>query len=280
MQNEIELKIMLFPENITVFLNWINQQEIIQQAEETLGNTYYDSEDHYFAQHKMGLRVRSKNDQYEITLKMQGDIVGGLHIRPEYNLSLANTFPDFKQLVDHYQLQFEDNAILEKPLYPTFSTDFKRNKWLIHFQNAEIEIALDQGIIKNQFGQDPICEIELELKQGNLNDLFKLLDTMPTKDGMWLSSLSKAQRGYWIGNTEKIAKECEKLTACISTHLTPIEHYQLTQQFADFIRLTKDMRLIQYYQQLTQTTLNNIDELFSQDYLKQQLYLMQQFYLC
>lgn len=114
MENEIELKIMLLPENITLLTDHFNQQTILHSEINHLGNTYYDSDDLYFAKNKMGLRVRTKNNKYEITLKMKGDIVGGLHIRPEYNLALDTHQLDFKRLVSHYNLQFEDNSILDK----------------------------------------------------------------------------------------------------------------------------------------------------------------------
>lgn len=100
---------------------------------------------------------------------------------------------------------------------------------------------------------------------------------MPKKDGMWLSSLSKAQRGYLVGDTEKMAKEMTKLTAC-QPELTDIEKYQLTQQVADFIRLTQDSSLIDYYQYLTQTKLAHIDYLTSQHYLQQNMLIIKKYY--
>lgn len=277
MENEIELKIMLLPENITLLTDYFNKQTILHSEINHLGNTYYDSDDLYFAKNKMGLRVRTKNNKHEITLKMKGDIVGGLHIRPEYNLALDTHKPDFKRLVSHYNLQLEDNSILDKQLLPTFSTDFTRTQWLIKFQESQIEIALDQGFIKSPQGEEAICELEFELKNGKLSDLIHFLIEMPKKDGMWLSSLSKAQRGYLVGDTEKMAKEMAKLTAC-KPELTDIEKYQLAQQVADFIRLTQDSSLIDYYQYLTQTKLAHIDYLTSQHYLQQNMLLLKKYY--
>ncbi len=239
MENEIELKIMLWKENIPLIKAWINQQTILSQETEILGNTYYDSPSLYFAKNKMGLRVRNKNQQFELTLKTKGEIVGGLHIRPEYNLPLENEKPDFKRLVSHFNLQIAQVEQLQNELQATFSTDFTREKWLVDFNNAKIEVALDQGIIKNPFGEEAICELEFELKEGSLETLFQFLDELPKQDGMWLSSLSKAQRGYLVEQPEKIAKEIAKLTACNIDNLSEIEQYQVEQQLADFIRLDK-----------------------------------------
>ncbi len=49
MENEIELKIMLWKENIPLIKTWISQQTILSQETEILGNTYYDSPSLYFA---------------------------------------------------------------------------------------------------------------------------------------------------------------------------------------------------------------------------------------
>lgn len=277
MENEIELKIMLLPENIPLIQNWLNQQKIIKQGKDFLGNTYYDSAEQYFAKNKMGLRVRNKNQQYEMTLKMKGEIVGGLHIRPEYNLPLPNEKIDFQKLVSHYQLDFTDD-ILNAELLPVFSTDFERQKWLIEFNQSQIEVALDQGLIKNPFGEEMICEVEFELKQGQLNDIFALLAEMPKQDGMWLSSLSKAQRGYLVGNATEIAKCCENLTRCNAAELDDVEKYQYVQQLADFIRLTNNQFLIEIYNTLTKTPLSHSQFLVSHDYLNHNLKTIQKFY--
>ncbi|MDE3984116.1 CYTH domain-containing protein [Glaesserella parasuis] len=243
MENEIELKIMLLPENIPVLKQWINAQPILEQGKELLGNTYYDSPALFFANNKMGLRVRHQNQQYELTLKMRGEIVGGLHIRPEYNLALPDAKPDFKRLVFHFNLPFPQADLLDSQLQPTFSTDFVREKWLITTPTAQIEIALDQGKVKNPFGEEAICEVEFELKQGMLADLIAFLDTLPKQDGMWFSSLSKAQRGYLVGQPEQIAKEIDKLTACDIAQLSEKARYQLEQQLVDFWRLIQSPKL-------------------------------------
>lgn len=270
MENEIELKIMLLPDNVPFMIDWLNQQKLLKKTHDFLGNTYYDSNDKYFARHKMGLRVRRKNQQYEMTLKMKGEIVGGLHIRPEYNLPLANETVDFKQFVVHHQLDFPDD-ILYAELFPVFSTDFERQTWLIQFNHSEIEVALDQGMIKNPFGEEAICEVELELKQGQLTDMFALLDQMPKRDGMWLSSLSKAQRGYWVGRVDEFAKNQRFSPPCLLANYSPKQQYQYLQQLADVLRLTGETTLLAQYNQLSPTPIHTLCELFSATYLSENL---------
>lgn len=265
MENEIELKIMLDEQNITTVSEWLAKQHILDEREITLGNTYFDTPEQYFALNQMGFRVRVKNHRYEMTLKTKGEIVGGLHIRPEYNLPLENEKPDFKRLVSHFNLQIEGSDQIAEALIPTFSTDFIRHQWLIEINQSQIEVVLDQGEVKNPFGSEKICELEFELKIGTLADIFQLIEQMPKLDGMWLSSLSKAQRGYIVGRSERFKQE-------ILQALQKEKNYTLEQQLADYLRLYPDEAIYQIFvSKFSEFKQYKVLEL--QEYLKMRNYL-------
>ena len=265
MENEIELKIMLDEQNIAPVSEWLVKQHILDERETTLGNTYFDTPEQYFAQNQMGFRVRVKNHRYEMTLKTKGEIVGGLHIRPEYNLPLENEKPDFKRLVSHFNLQIGGSDQIAEALIPTFSTDFIRHQWLIEINQSQIEVVLDQGEVKNPFGSEKICELEFELKIGTLADIFQLIEQMPKLDGMWLSSLSKAQRGYIVGRPERFKQE-------ILQALQKEKNYTLEQQLADYLRLYPDEEIYQIFvSEFSEFKQYKVLEL--QEYLKMRNYL-------
>ncbi|MDD0824691.1 CYTH domain-containing protein [Mannheimia sp. AT1] len=268
-QAEIELKIMLDQQNIPLVENWLNNIKdftLLAHKTNVLGNAYYDTPEQLFAQQKMGLRVRSQNNQFEITLKTKGEIVGGLHIRPEYNLELPNNQPDFMALVAKYNLPFENAEEIAQHLQPTFSTNFTRQTWLIKVDNAEIEVALDQGLIKNAYGEEPICELEFEIKQGSLADLFTLVEAMPKADGMWLSGLSKAQRGYLVGQAVKFEQEIAKA-------LQGEDSYLLEQKLADFIRVANENKgVLERFERLTCQQFSSWDE--ARNFAKSKNYLI------
>ena len=265
MENEIELKIMLDEQNIAPVSEWLVKQHILDERETTLGNTYFDTPEQYFAQNQMGFRVRVKNHRYEMTLKTKGEIVGGLHIRPEYNLPLENEKPDFKRLVSHFNLQIEGSDQIAEALIPTFSTDFIRHQWLIEINQSQIEVVLDQGEVKNPFGSEKICELEFELKIGTLADIFQLIEQMPKLDGMWLSSLSKAQRGYIVGRPERFKQE-------ILQAVKKEKNYTLEQQLADYLRLYPDEEIYQIFvHEFSEFKRYKVVEL--QEYLKMRNYL-------
>ncbi|AHG79869.1 Adenylate cyclase [Mannheimia varigena USDA-ARS-USMARC-1388] len=268
-QAEIELKIMLESHNISLIENWLNSVktfELLEQKSQMLGNSYYDTPEQFFASQKMGLRVRSKNHQFEITLKTKGEIVGGLHIRPEYNLSLPTNQPDFLALVEKYHLPFENAEQIANSLQTIFSTDFIRQIWLFKVGTSKIEVALDQGLIKNRYGEEAISELEFEIKQGNLSDLFNLVEAMPKVDGMWLSCLSKAQRGYLVGQAVKFEQDIAKA-------MRQENSYQLEQKLADFIRVGNENKaVLERFNQCINQKLETWED--SKAFVKSQDYLM------
>ncbi|TLU76034.1 inorganic triphosphatase [Mannheimia varigena] len=268
-QAEIELKIMLESHNISLIENWLNSVkafELLEQKSQMLGNSYYDTPEQFFASQKMGLRVRSQNHQFEITLKTKGEIVGGLHIRPEYNLSLPTNQPDFLALVEKYHLPFENAEQIANSLQTIFSTDFIRQIWLFKVGMSKIEVALDQGLIKNRYGEEAISELEFEIKQGNLSDLFNLVEAMPKVDGMWLSGLSKAQRGYLVGQAVKFEQDIAKA-------MRQENSYQLEQKLADFIRVGNENKaVLERFNQCVNQKLETWED--SKAFVKSQDYLM------
>ncbi|AHG77462.1 inorganic triphosphatase [Mannheimia varigena] len=268
-QAEIELKIMLESHNISLIENWLNSVkafELLEQKSQMLGNSYYDTPEQFFASQKMGLRVRSQNHQFEITLKTKGEIVGGLHIRPEYNLSLPTNQPDFLALVERYHLPFENAEQIANSLQTIFSTDFIRQIWLFKVGTSKIEVALDQGLIKNRYGEEAISELEFEIKQGNLSDLFNLVEAMPKVDGMWLSGLSKAQRGYLVGQAVKFEQDIAKA-------MRQENSYQLEQKLADFIRVGNENKaVLERFNQCVNQKLETWED--SKAFVKSQDYLM------
>ena len=265
MENEIELKIMLEAQNIVPITQWLAMQRVLDESETALGNTYFDTPEQYFSLNQMGFRVRVKNHRYEMTLKTKGEIVGGLHIRPEYNLPLENEKPDFKRLVSHFNLQIGGSDQIAEALIPTFSTDFIRHQWLIEINQSQIEVVLDQGEVENPFGSEKICELEFELKIGTLVDIFQLIEQMPQLNGMWLSSLSKAQRGYIVGRPERFKQE-------ILQALQKEKNYTLEQQLADYLRLYPDEEIYQIFvSEFSEFKQYKMVEL--QEYLKMRNYL-------
>lgn len=197
MSNEVELKLAVTPDAFDTLKTHLNQFKILEQNTVFLGNTYFDYPDHFLAKQKMGLRVRQENNDFTLTLKTDGKVFGGLHSRPEYNLSIPdNSVPTTEQLTSLYPFENLPSATLQ----PIFSTDFNRTFWLIAFGASKIEVAFDQGKILSGEKTQPICEIEFELKEGLVSDLFHFVSLLPFEQDIYFSSASKAKRGYQLGS--------------------------------------------------------------------------------
>ena len=97
---------------------------------------------------------------------------------------------------------------LRKRLHPVFVTDFSRNSRMLLWHGAQIELCMDQGVISTEQRSTPVCELELELKSGDPQQLFDLalaiLEIVPFE----LESVSKAEQGYRLlsGFTEQPVK--------------------------------------------------------------------------
>ncbi|MCX8588302.1 MULTISPECIES: inorganic triphosphatase [unclassified Gilliamella] len=223
MSNEIELKFQINNCDIAdlqSFLNqWASSDELEfsslshnQRTFSTLSlyNCYYDTADNYLRNHQCGLRLRvtesNESKQYEMTLKRDSHAIAGLHERAEYNVDLSCPQLDLSLFPVGV---FPNNCDIEKlqqNLKPLFTTNFTRQVWLISFANSEIEVALDIGKITSNGKFKPIQEVELEIKQGNKQDLINFAIEL-SRFNLHLFSQSKASRGYRLLLNKPVTSE-------------------------------------------------------------------------
>ena len=74
---------------------------------------------------------------------------------------------------------------------------------MIQFRNSVVEVVLDLGEVVSENGCDQISELELELKEGTLEDLLGLSIEISQKVAIMPSDISKAERGYRLCNGER-----------------------------------------------------------------------------
>ncbi|SJN53126.1 CYTH domain protein [Vibrio ruber DSM 16370] len=197
METEIELKFFVSPEYSDVLRRKIAQTKILQHRCRELENTYFDTPDNWLRQHDIGLRIRCSDGVYVQTVKTSGRVVAGLHQRPEYNAEHDSNTPSLSLHPQEIWPEGRSPEQLEAELHPLFSTDFTREQWLVGMPDgSQIEVAFDQGKVQAGELEDPICEVELELKSGQTDALFSLARTLSDEGGVRLGNLSKAARGY------------------------------------------------------------------------------------
>ena len=90
MAQEIELKFIVAQDGVETLREQLNALEAKHTPAGQLLNIYYETADNWLRRHDMGLRIRGDQGRYEMTLKIAGRVVGGLHQRPEYNIHWIN----------------------------------------------------------------------------------------------------------------------------------------------------------------------------------------------
>ena len=164
-----------------------------------LFNQYFDTPERDLAAAKVALRVRRDGEQFIQTLKTRGQSVAGLSERNEWDWNLAKSKLDLKKLDDSCW----PAALAEldkKQLVPIFTTDFIREKAEIAWGRGKakvvIEAALDLGKVIAGEGEEEICELELELRQGEPEALLELAAELAADLALMPCDISKAERGY------------------------------------------------------------------------------------
>lgn len=211
MAQEIELKFIVENESVEALKNHLHQLTAEHHEPVQLLNIYYETRDLWLRRHDRGLRIRGVDGRYEMTMKIGGRVVGGLHQRPEYNIEIDQPALDLARFPAEVWPEGQLPEGLEESASPLFSTNFWREKWLVNEGKSRIEIALDRGEVKAGEFQEPICELELELLEGHADDVLKLARKLVTQSGLRQGSLSKAARGYHLaqGNAPRTLKPLE-----------------------------------------------------------------------
>lgn len=164
-----------------------------------LFNQYYDTPERDLAQAKVALRLRRDGEQFIQTLKSRGQSVAGLSERNEWDWYLDKAKLDTRKLTD--DCWPAALAELEKKnLKPIFKTDFVREKAEIAWGRGKakvvIEAALDLGEVVAGKQSEEICELELELRQGDPQALLELAVELAADLALMPCDISKAERGY------------------------------------------------------------------------------------
>ncbi|CUA84366.1 Inorganic triphosphatase YgiF, contains CYTH and CHAD domains [Pseudidiomarina woesei] len=196
---EIELKLLVEPNQREAVLRLC--QQLAKDSDSStleLTNAYFDTDDLQLRQHDMGLRIRQRGDEREQTIKLAGQVLGGMHSRPEYNAVITSDTPDLTLFEEDIWPDEFPVFDIQRELVELFRTDFTRHRWKIPSGEGVIELVFDEGHIVANDQSRPICEIELEVQGGIAADAYKLARRFITRVNARVGSLSKAARGYLL----------------------------------------------------------------------------------
>ena len=170
-------------------------------------STYYDTRDSAIRAAGFSLRVRRAKGRFVQTVKQQGHESAGLFDRPEWEEQIESAEPDLDRAAAT-PLGTRLTKKTRKSLKPLIRSDMERTTWLVTQDGAGIEVTLDEGIVTGGKASERIAELELELKSGTPEALFRFAQSLVESAPLRLGVLTKAERGYALadGMAGKVAK--------------------------------------------------------------------------
>lgn len=206
---EIELKYLINDENKAEKI-WEELKEhpgrVAGSAEEKLMHAvYFDAADERLSKEKIAVRVRREGDELVATCKWGGNQREALnageavHVRPELNVPVGDDSWFWAPPTDLFGDSEISNRIAEllgeEPLVPLLETKFMRHLVQIRCGDMVCEAAVDLGDIVAGDRAVPICELELELLEGDSEPLLLLGEEMKARHGLVAGQKSKFARG-------------------------------------------------------------------------------------
>jgi inorganic triphosphatase YgiF len=155
---------------------------------------YFDTPDQKLRNAGFSLRIRQVEGIRTQTIKATNQGTAGLFARPEW-----------EQTVEHDEPVLDHTAPVSTDLWPIFQADdlvvqfsveVERMKWLRQQNGSKIEIVLDHGSVIAGDRHCNVLELELELKDGKMADVFTAAREIEALVGPRLGVLSKSERGF------------------------------------------------------------------------------------
>lgn len=155
---EFEVKFRATPE----VLDTIRQKITGQEVEYRMQTTYYDTPAGALSAQRYTLRRRMENAQSVCTLKTPAAGFG----RQEFEVK-ADTIEAAIPLLCKLSGLDDLPALLSDGVVPICGAEFTRIAKTVTLPDCTVELALDQGVLTGGGREIPLCEAEVELKEGS-----------------------------------------------------------------------------------------------------------------
>ncbi|CAN5314368.1 inorganic triphosphatase [soil metagenome] len=188
MTTERELKLELFPAAEAACLG--DLLGLGAPAVKKLNATYFDTPDFALAKQHCSLRIRKEGRRRIQTVKTDAAPASGLLTRTEWEQPARGPMPSLD--IDNPVSKLLGPRVAD--LSPRFEVAVVRRIWQVDTGTAAIEMALDMGEARAGDSGGSFCEIELELRSGDMEELFLLGRRIGGLVPARLGVLTKSQR--------------------------------------------------------------------------------------
>lgn len=220
---EIELKLLVEPDHLDELAELLcaNVNAFAAPRTRRLESHYFDTADRRLRARGVSLRVRRTDDAFVQTVKSSSADGGAHSVRGEWECPVAGAAPDLDAVVDPVALE-RLGMVMPEELEHVFVTEVERRLVLVEQPMpgeapSIIEVAFDRGAVvaggdateptadaapaaAAAERREPIAEVELELKAGSPQGIYRLLDEMRAWAPLQISVVNKAERGYYLAD--------------------------------------------------------------------------------
>lgn len=155
----------------------------------TMSAVYFDTPTAQLQKRKWTLRLRKEGAESVLTMKTAGE--GFARGEWEYP---AETLDHCAHRLVALGAPQELLEILQEPLQPVCGAEFTRRALEIPLSQTKVELALDYGRLFKGEKELPLCELELELKEGETEAVLAYAETLQKTFSLTPESRSKFLR--------------------------------------------------------------------------------------
>jgi triphosphatase len=196
---EVELKVELSAQAMHSIVSDHRLAQLAVGAPQTrtLRSVYFDTPDQRLRARGLSLRVRRVGRRWLQTVKADAEVRTGLSNPIEIEGEVHGNEPELGSVRDRAMRKQIKKALDGSALVPMFETVVRRTTQRLRVGvNGEIELALDEGLVRSPAASSEIREAELELKSGPVDALLTVAEALFADEPIRLAEKSKADRGY------------------------------------------------------------------------------------
>jgi triphosphatase len=197
MGKEIELKLEVPPQELRRLKRWrvLSRK---RPGKQDIASVYFDTPKHKLGRNGISLRIRRNGKKRLQTIKSQG--ADGPFRRGEWENEIKGDVPDLRK-VQGTALEPLLTKKLKHKLMAVFETRVRRTIRPVRRNGSRIEVALDSGEIRAGRRSAPISEVELELKGGDVGEVFELARELGKHVSVKLASPANPSAGTTSSTT-------------------------------------------------------------------------------
>jgi triphosphatase len=171
---------------------------------------YFDTAEGALGRAGVALRLRREGPRWVQTLKARGANAAQRH---EHNAPVPRGEPAGRpELARHagspaaeawaHALGEPIDRFAATRLQPVMATDIWRRSVVLRGEGYAVELAFDEGEVRAGDRVAKVCELEYELLEGTLADLARLAAEGIERHGLFLDTVSKAERGELLARDQ------------------------------------------------------------------------------